>query len=326
MTKFYLLSAAAIALALPAAAAPLAPATFENLGLAPESYWIGNTGDPDYTSGTFDDGSFRFANVYNAAWGTWGFFGYANLTGNTFTTYLNKADQMTNAVGGGHDSASYAMVYCDAYNGPTAVSIPDYVDEGVTVPGMWVTNAAWVVKAILEGDGLSGAFGQGDLLSIVATEVPNAANAANDEYTPKSVTFNLADYTSDNSDEWYYVNDWRWMDLSALGDVAGITFSMQTTKINDYGPTTPSYFAIDDLGAADTNAVGAIDANDDFRVCSVGGTLNVSGKAAAFSVSAYTTEGRLAASATAVGGHASLSLPAGLYIVRVGNKCIKIMH
>ena len=47
----------------------------------------------------------------------------------------------------------------------------------------------------------------------------------------------------------YYVKDWRWVDLTTLGDkVVNVQFAINSTKGNSYGPTTPSYFCMDDFG------------------------------------------------------------------------------
>lgn len=312
---YFILPAAAIALS--ANAADLQPATFEGLLEKPESYWYGDIEDKSYTTGSFRSGSFEFKNLYDQKFESWSFFAYANLTGNVYNSWQNKAEQMMNAVGGGHDSESYCMVYCDGYNGPTTVTIPDFAKEGVIVPGMWITNSAWVVSAIINGDGMSGPFEEGDLLCAVATATPIGASE------PVTVKFPLADYTSKNADEHYYVSDWRWMDLSKLGAVNEITFTIETTKANSFGPTTPSYFAIDDLGVDGASAVESVSA-EDYRVAAFGNLVTVNGKEDAFRVEAYTLDGRLAAAASATAGHAELTLPAGLYIIRHGATATKI--
>ena len=46
------------------------------------------------------------------------------------------------------------------------------------------------------------------------------------------------------------VNQWTYVDLSKLGKVDELHFTMSGTKTNDMGLTTPTYFCIDNLGAS----------------------------------------------------------------------------
>ena len=62
-----------------------------------------------------------------------------------------------------------------------------------------------------------------------------------------SVDFYLADYRSDYSCDDYIVTDWSWMDLSSLGEVSSIEFSLSSSDNGDYGMNTPTYFCLDGL-------------------------------------------------------------------------------
>lgn len=97
------------------------------------------------------------------------------------------------------------------------------------------------VDAILNGDGMTpGAFPKGDFLalSIIGTHP---------DETTETITYYLADYRSENEADHYYVKDWQWVDLSALGVVESITFRMESSRNNDWGMTTPGYFCMDDF-------------------------------------------------------------------------------
>ncbi|MDE7159736.1 MAG: DUF4465 domain-containing protein [Muribaculaceae bacterium] len=287
--------------------AELMPATFEDLGLAPESHWCGDTEDPDYDLGSFRSGSFEFSNFYYADWGTWAYFAYANYTGNHFSSYVT--DQWNNAVGGGHDSAAYGVVYADTYMGYTDVTLPDHPD-GATVSGMWVVNSAWVADCIANGDGMSGPFGAGDTLRL------HIVGFDKDDNTTET-DFLLADYTSENPEEWYAVNDWRWMSLSELGSVVRMRFNVYSSKANEWGQTTPAYVCIDDLGGDGFNDVEGVTA-DSFRVSVSGGTAFVAGADSDFTVTPFAADGRAGVPAKAVGGVAEVVLPgSGVNMLRV---------
>ena len=44
------------------------------------------------------------------------------------------------------------------------------------------------------------------------------------------------------------VTDWTYVDLSQLGKIDELHFSMSGSRTGDYGLNTPSYFCIDNLG------------------------------------------------------------------------------
>lgn len=298
-------------------------ADFENLNLAPESYWVGDTEDEDYDWGSFTSGSFEFVNFYMADYGSWAFYGYSNLTSTDYTGGYALDQQMMNCVGSGHDSSTFGIGYCDAYWGPATVNIPDF-EEGVQVNGMWVTNTAWVVDAILNGDGISGAFTTGDYLKLTITGT-DAADAT------KSVDFYLADYRSENPDEHYYVKEWRYFDLSSLGEVVKLVASMESSKKNSYGMTTPAYFSFDDLGAVNNQSgIENVAADIDVRVAVADGIATVTSAVADFEVEAVSVTG-IRAAASSVNGVARVQLPAtGVNIVRVTNgattKVVKVIN
>lgn len=235
-------------------------ADFESLGLAPETWWVGDTADEDYSVGKFRSGSFEFVNFYMPEYGSWAFYGYSDLTSTEYTGVPTVENQMKNCVGGGYKSDTFGVCYCDSFWGPASVTLPDYETVGVNVNGMWLTNTAWVEDAILNGDGMSGPFETGDFLKVIAK------GYMEDEEKPEEVEFYLADFRSENTEEHYYLKEWRYFDLSELGEVSKIVFSMTSSKVNSYGPTTPMYFAFDDLGALEDETNVAAIGGDDFAV------------------------------------------------------------
>ena len=222
-------------------------ADFENLYLAEESYESG----VNLQLGSFVSGSFKFD---NGAWPEYNYyynFMYANQTS---TSYVTLADQWKNCVGGGaHGSDNYMVAYPQGGK-ITVISNP----EGEQIPGCYITNSAWTADAILHGDGMS-------------TTKPNEGFAAGDYFmltitadNGNTLDIYLADYRSDDSSKWYYVNTWKWFDLSSLGTVKTLSFSFSGTRKNSYGMTTPTYFCMDDLGATnpETTAIRPATAAD----------------------------------------------------------------
>ena len=61
--------------------------------------------------------------------------------------------------------------------------------------------------------------------------------------------FYLADYRSTDSAHDYIVDDWTWVDLSGLGTVDRIEFTLSSSDVGSFGMNTPAYFAMDCLNA-----------------------------------------------------------------------------
>ena len=206
----------------------LAVADFENINLASESVYHMSE------SGIFESGDFRFQQEVNVSdWGTY-YFGniVSSKTGKTYDEY---ADSDKSAAGGAHAGQKF-VVWTGSYAGLDSV----FLKEAAVVPGFYVCNTPWVVEAILNGDGMSddgGApFGDNDYFTLTIHGSLNG-KAVNSE-----VTVDLAKGKT-------YIQEWAYVDLSSLGKVDAITFSLASSKKNSLGMTTPAYFAFDDLGA-----------------------------------------------------------------------------
>ncbi len=308
MKRLSILIPSLCALASAAQGQEIMPATFEDLGLAPESHWCGDTDDEDYMMGTFRSGSFEFNNFYWADYDSWAFFGYANYTGNQYTGSMSQ--QWNNAVGSGYKSPTYGVMYYSSWMGNAEATLPDFPD-GAIVSGMWVVNSAWVADAIANGDGMSGPFAQGDTmtLSVIGFDA--------DGEECGQVDYLLADYTADDPALWYAVNDWRWMDLTSLGAVTKMRFVISSTKANDYGMTTPGYVCFDDLGAADPTGVAAISTTSRYRVAVHGGMAVVSGSEGDFTVTPVTLSGMRGASVRSTSGTASVEIAPGVTLLHL---------
>lgn len=95
---------------------------------------------------------------------------------------------------------------------------------------MTVTNTAWTYWVMKNGSAFSRPFSTSDelILDIYAVKDKSASLA-------KSV------YLAHNGQ---FVDDWETVDLSGLGEVEQIYFTMRSTDSGDWGMNTPAYFAI----------------------------------------------------------------------------------
>ena len=222
-------------------------ATFEERTLKDEVAWYG---DPDFEDedNDWNSGDYVFS-TYVDNWGESGIFYYditmANLTGKTFS-WTNPYYDQYSAAGGAAEGENYAIWYNNWFgNANVTLATPQVVS------GMAVTNNAWVVDNILNGDGMSieegGAtglpFGKGDWLLLTVT----GFDAEGEEVG--KVNYYLADFRDTNVNyDWTYAENWQWLDLTSLGTVSELGFSLSSSKRNNYGMTTAAYFCFDNLG------------------------------------------------------------------------------
>lgn len=104
-----------------------------------------------------------------------------------------------------------------------------------------VTNTAYDYYSMSEGDSFAKKFENGDWLKLIAHGV--AADGSE-----KTAEFYLADM-----DNGGIITDWQLFDLTPLGTVQYIYFTMESSDTGQLGMNTPSYFALDQFTAKMTN-------------------------------------------------------------------------
>ncbi|MBQ5937631.1 MAG: DUF4465 domain-containing protein [Bacteroidaceae bacterium] len=214
---------------------PAEIATFEDIEVPAEGHMSVSTEEDDERT-EFVSGDFEFATGCMHDWGYWYWFGYANETDNT---YSSLDDQWKNVVGGGYDgSANYGVAFAAAFNGPCYTTL---LTEPQVVPGFYVTNSSYAYDSMTNGDGFAKKFGKGDWFKLTITGYD-----AEDEVTGTKEYY-LADLRDEATA--YIINDWRYVDLSGLGEVAKLGFELSSTDNGDYGMNTPAYFCFDNFGA-----------------------------------------------------------------------------
>ncbi len=209
------------------------PATFEDVQLGSNGIWAAPEGENEMPSG-----GWLFTNY--TGYGYWGGFTASNRT-DLNQTGLNA--QYTAVTGCGYDGSSqYAVAY--TYGVQTDV----YAADGQlhTVTGCYITNNLWAYQDVLQGSmgqtpfgGLSG--DDPDWFKLTAT----GKNVSGQ--TVGTLDFYLADYRFEDNSQDYVLDTWEWFDLSALGPVATISFSLSSTKSNYGGMITPAYFCMDNF-------------------------------------------------------------------------------
>jgi hypothetical protein len=73
-----------------------------------------------------------------------------------------------------------------------------------------------------------------------------------------TVEFYLADFRFTDNSKDYIIKEWKWVDLTSLGNVDSLVFAMSSSDVGQYGMNTPAYFCIDDLTTTDGVGFGDI--------------------------------------------------------------------
>ena len=209
-------------------------ASFDDLALDDESFHNGSD-----RKGFFISGGYRFETGYledengSYAYG----FAYSNRTSSDFKTYA--ADRYNSCVGGGSEDSPYFAVFKMDRGHRMGAEVLG--DEGDIVSGFYITNAASTYQAMVEGTDLARQFGKGDWLKVTITGIDAQGTETG------SVDYYLADFRDPNAA--YIVETWRWVDLTELGKVKRLIFTMSGSDVNPWGSmNTPEYFCLDKLG------------------------------------------------------------------------------
>ena len=101
---------------------------------------------------------------------------------------------------------------------------------------MYVTNNVYAYSSMTKGDEIAGGpFGDDDYLTLIIHGSLKGVEVNN------QVEFKLAEGKD-------IVTDWEYVDLSKLGEIDELSFTMVGSRTGDWGLNTPTYFCIDNLG------------------------------------------------------------------------------
>ena len=191
--------------------------------------------------------------------------------------------------------------------------------------GFYVNNSPWTTNNILFDGAFTSAFTQGSYLTITAT-------ALDEDYkeTNNSATFYLADYRSENPEEWILNDKWEWFDLSSLGACYGLNISMNTTDRGIYGANTSMYFALDKLTVTPTKDTSVKDKiASDIKVYhrADSNILNIT-LTAGTPVYVYEAQGNIVLSQQMTQGNTLVNTSTftkGVYLVKIANQTFRFI-
>ncbi len=205
---------------------------FENYDF---DYWNGED-----LSGGYTESSAHFYNSFtpNAWGGFWSGFAYSQKTDITTAGYTN---QFSAIVGEGADNSDIYAVG----NGTPGLKF----DVAVAQVSMQLTNATYAYLSMQNGDAFAKKFGGIDgtdpdwfLLQI---------HGFSNNIASGTIDFYLADFRFSDPAQDYMVNTWQNLDLSALGLVDSLSFTLSSSDNGSWGMNTPAYFCLDQITYSD---------------------------------------------------------------------------
>ena len=179
-----------------------------------------------------DDTNFYVIYTLEDGYDYWNGFAYSNQIDLETADWNNYSAYATPA-GGADNSSNYVFVYTSSY-------APDSImfDNPVDIENVDIANTVWAYKFMTGEDGSGHTFEAGDffILSIIGINPDGTHNES-------PVVFDLAAGTE-------IVDNWTNVDLSGLGEVKGLIFSLTTSD-----SWTPNYICLDNLKYSNIVAV-----------------------------------------------------------------------
>jgi hypothetical protein len=180
---------------------------------------------------TFTTSGVSFDNEYNKTWGSWSGWSYSNKTDINTPGFQNQHSTFAGSPPPG--ASVFAVAFGD-------VDVNFDQEGGVSVQEVLITNTTYAGLSMRDGDQFAKKFGgaSGDdpdyfLLTIKGLNASGAETG--------SVEFYLADYRGSTN---LIVNAWEPVDLSILGRVHGLRFSLSSSDTGDFGMNTPATFCL----------------------------------------------------------------------------------
>lgn len=290
--------------------------------------WTG-TYDDDATS--IDSQVFSFVHGSMGEWNTWWGFTASNSSDNT-RPENTLTHQWSNMAPGGIVLNEDGEVKLDSFGAPVVSPEVPYMvafyspwmsarpvdmvfndGKSYEAVGVYLNLNSYPYYSIEYGDSFARAFTNGDRYTVTI-------HGITPDESEKTIEVELASYS--NGD--LTINrGWKYVDLSPLGTINELFFTIDSTDSGDYGMNTPAYFCLDKLiVASDGAGVNAISSDTYNPISYDRDTHIVTISDNGFGI-IYDTTGN--AVMTTEGEPIDIStLGAGVYVVKSGNHSLKI--
>ena len=294
--------------------------------------WTETYNDADYTY--WESQVFMFTHLIDGPGSSWGGIAWDGFTVSKNGESTPASDLLDSQWGcmaqGGIEAISngtaivnserpYIVANYSSWETQNSLSITFNDGNLYTLNGMYVTNSPYPYYTNIAGDDFSnGLTNEGDYFKVIA----HGVKADN---TVETAEFILAEFKDGSLQQ---VTEWTWWDLSTLGTVKEIYFTMESTDVGQWGMNTPSYFCIERIMASNPVESGieesVINSNTTDIYYSANNIYVTTANATVVKV--YSVNGIEVLSQMISEGTTSVStatLANGIYVVKVGGEAIK---
>ncbi|MDE6534744.1 MAG: DUF4465 domain-containing protein [Muribaculaceae bacterium] len=260
---------------------------------------------------TLESQIFRMAHYANSEWMSWNGFTASNSADNSFRDNFIKYQFSNMAKGGVNPDSPYLIGFYGAFYGEKACSLTFTDGLPHQVQGAYFNLTSYTYYTVEQGDAYCRPFNDGDRLTLTVHGVDAAENEKTVDITLAS--FADADLTINRG--------WKYVDLSSLGAVNQLYFTIYSTDQGEWGINTPCYFAMDKLSVETAPAASIAAAHaSGLKYDSANKVVTADGF-----VAVYDCAGRLTASSDS--GILDLgSMPAGVYLIKSGAATLKVIR
>ncbi len=206
-------------------------------------------------------------------------------------------------------SVPYLVAYYSQFMAPRPIDMKFVDGKAYEAVGVYLTLNSYTYYTVEEGDAYCRSFADGDALTLTIHGV--APDQSEKTIDVKLASFENGDIT--------ITRGWKYVDLSELGTVNEIYFTMSSTDKGNYGDNTPEYFCMDKLMVRDTNSgINSVNASSGLAYDRETKLVEADGESF---VAVYDVAGCMIAFGE---GRVDVSgLRSGIYVARCGNESLK---
>ncbi len=176
---------------------------------------------------------------------------WAGLDYSTVTDWLNNSFQVPSRGGKAGVGTPYIVAFWDTQENESTPASDrtcriTYAKDATSAPlpfspkNVYVQLTCYAYYTIKDGNAFSRPFAEGDWFRLTA-------HGVHADDTESTAEIYLADYRGESPE---LLDAWTSMDLSSLGSVKELYFTLDSSDTGQWGMNTPSYFAIDRLSVA----------------------------------------------------------------------------
>ena len=213
---------------------PITQINFNTLPLGSDSIWNGSD-----LSGGFTCGNAYFINSYNTTYASWTGFAYTNLHDTITQTSIPDLQFQYKVFVSGNSSNISVIGY-------DSDTLSVYFNETHERVKSGSGNNTYTALSMKHGDSFAKKFTNKskDWYMVTITGYNNAVKT-------DTVNVYLANYQFSDSTKDYILNTWRTVNLSGLGTVTKLSFTLSSSDNSNYGGisymNTPAYFCLDKI-------------------------------------------------------------------------------